>query len=361
MTGPTLSIYLARRFVLSVVMVFATVFVLIFLIDLVELLRRAGDTQGASTPVLAGLALYRVPSVAEQIMPFAVLFGGVATFLALSRRLELVVLRAAGISAWQFLAPALLAALALGLLAVGAYNPLAAELKRRADVTEARIFARANVAASERGVWIRQRSIDGEAVIRAEQVADGGATLTGLAVFVFDERGIFLERIEAETASLQRGYWRLENARVITPGVEPQTAKAYLLASNLTLDQVREVLGSSENVSFWSLPAIISRLDLAGLDSTRYRLRYQSLLARPLLLAAMVLVAASVSLRFFRFGGVARMVTSGVVAGFVLYVATKVGEDLGSAGSLSTVASAWMPVALGSLLGVLALLHQEDG
>ncbi len=80
-----------------------------------------------------------------------------------------------------------------------------------------------------------------------------------------------------------------------------------------------------------------------------------------LLLVAMVLVAASVSLRFFRFGGVTKLVVAGVTAGFVLYVATQLSEELGSSGIVNPVVAAWLPAALGTMLGALALLHQEDG
>jgi len=80
-----------------------------------------------------------------------------------------------------------------------------------------------------------------------------------------------------------------------------------------------------------------------------------------LMLLAMVLIAASFSLRFFRFGGVAKTVAGGVAAGFVLYVATKLIGDLGGAGLLSAPIAAWTPAALGVLLGSLTLLTQEDG
>jgi lipopolysaccharide export system permease protein len=75
----------------------------------------------------------------------------------------------------------------------------------------------------------------------------------------------------------------------------------------------------------------------------------------------MVLVAASVSLRFFRFGGVAKMILGGLAAGFLLYVATELMRDLGNAGLVRPAVAAWFPAALGSLLGSLALLYQEDG
>ena len=71
---------------------------------------------------------------------------------------------------------------------------------------------------------------------------------------------------------------------------------------------------------FWELPTYIELADRAGLGAAGYRLQYQQLLARPFLLAAMVLLAASVSLRFFRFGGVQKMVLSGITAGFLLFV-----------------------------------------
>jgi lipopolysaccharide export system permease protein len=271
-----------------------------------------------------------------------------------------VIARASGVSAWQFVFPSLAVAIVMGIAAVTIYNPVAANLKQRADAVEARLFSR-TAAANERGVWIRQRSIDGEAAIRADAALDGGVTLVAPVIFIYDPRGRFVERINADQATLQRGYWRLDNATVLTPGYQPQTAASYLLSTNLTADQVREALGGTEKVSFWHLPTIIARLDVAGLDTTRYRLRYQSLLARPLLLAAMVVVAASVSLRFFRFGGVAPMVLSGVLAGFMLYVATQIAEDFGAAGIMAPVTAAWLPAIMGALMGSLVLLHREDG
>ena len=45
----------------------------------------------------------------------------------------------------------------------------------------------------------------------------------------------------------------------------------------------------------------------------------------------MVLLAAAFSLRFFRFGGVQKMVLGGVAAGFLLYVMSKVTDDLSKA------------------------------
>jgi len=66
-------------------------------------------------------------------------------------------------------------------------------------------------------------------------------------------------------------------------------------------------------------------------------------------------------LRFFRMGGVQKMVLSGVGAGFLLYVLSKVTEDLSKAELMHPIAAAWLPVVVGGLTGFLALLYQEDG
>ena len=75
----------------------------------------------------------------------------------------------------------------------------------------------------------------------------------------------------------------------------------------------------------------------------------------------MVLLAAAVSLRLFRFGGVQRMVLGGVVAGFLLYVLSKVTGDMSKAELLPPVVAAALPPFLGGVTGLVALLYQEDG
>ena len=360
MVGRTLSLYLSRRFLMTIGGVFAGFFGLIYLIDFVEMLRRTSGLSDVSAPFVALLCLLRTPAVAEQLLPFAVLAGSMFAFVGLSRRLELIVARASGVSAWQFLAPPVLIVLGLGMLSVVAYNPLSALLKERADRIETAIF-RSGRQQIDTSLWIRQRSIDGQAIVRAEASSDAGTRLSGVTAFVYDDNGGFVERVEAATASLQPGFWDMREVRITAPDDEPQAVGSYYLATNLTSEQVTQSFVAPEAVSFWDLPEIGRRTEQAGLDSGRYRLRYQTLLARPLLLVAMVIIAACFSLRFFRIGGVIWALAGGAAAGFVLYVATKLVGDLGGAGLLSAPFAAWSPAVIGSLLGTLVLLHQEDG
>jgi lipopolysaccharide export system permease protein len=359
--GATLGSYFSRQFLKTIFLVFATVFALVYTLDFVELMRRAGETQAATAPLMAQLALFRTPAIAEQVMPFAVLFGSMAALLQLSRKLELVIARAAGVSAWQFLQPGLFVALLMGVASVTVYNPVSAILKQRASALETRIFSQQQLPTGGKPVWIRQKSLDGQAIVRAERALNDSTTVTGVTVYAFDASGAFSQRIEAKEATLHEGFWELKEARVLSAVEEPHSYDRFIVASSLEPSQVRQSFIDPDAVPFWNLRETIERMEQADINTTAYRLHFDVLLARPLLFIAMVFVAASVSLRFFRFGGVAMMVLGGVAAGFMLYVATELMAELGAAGIVSSVVAAWFPAVVGSLLGTLALLYQEDG
>ena len=359
----TLARYFGLRFLTAVLLVFAGIFALVTLVDYIELMRRAGDIPNVSPVLVAKTSFYRVPQVVERILPFCILIGAMSCYLNLSRRLELVVARSAGLSAWQFVAPALLVAFVLGLMATAIYNPLSAILQERSKRFEAELFGHTSSALSRSGgtFWVGQRTDEGQAIINAVSSLDQGINLNGVSVFTFDTEGRFKQRIEARAAVLEAGVWVLRDARVYALAVLPVKQSEFRLKTSLTPEQVRESFATPETVPFWELPQYIQIAEHAGLVAAGYRLQLQKLLARPFLLVAMVLLAAAVSLRFFRFGGVQKMVLSGVAAGFLLYVLSKVTEDLSKAELMHPVAAAWLPVLAGGVTGFIALLYQEDG
>jgi lipopolysaccharide export system permease protein len=284
-------------------------------------------------------------------------------YLALSRRLELVVARAAGVSAWQFISPALASALLLGVFATAVYNPVSAELREQSKKMEAELFGRdpGGGLQDATGFWVSQTTSEGNAIINAARSEQQGKRLTGLTVFLFDPSYQFKERIDAGEATLENGYWLFKSVRRYSLDAPAVSQDSFRLATNLTPVQVQNSFSTPETVSFWQLPTYIRSSENSGVASAGYRLQYQKLVAQPFLLIAMVMLAAAVSLRFFRFGGVQKMVLSGVGAGFLLYVLSKVTEDLSKAELMHPIAAAWLPVCVGGLTGFLALLYQEDG
>jgi lipopolysaccharide export system permease protein len=359
----TLGCYFAQRFVSSFAAVFFGIILLVGLVDCIELMRHRGGDANVTMFTIVQISFFRVPQLGEQIMPFAVLIAAMSCFLNLSRRLELVIARAAGMSAWQFVAPVLFSAGIVGMLATTVYNPGAAMLQEKSKRLEVQAFggAQSGLQSTGAGFWLRQKSTDGQSIINAITSSEQGLRLGGVTIFTFDQDGHFHQRIEASKAVLGPGFWDLEDARIYASHIPPVVHKTFSLKTNLTTAQVRESFATPEAVPFWDLPSYIETAEGAGLGAARYELQYQKLLARPFLLAAMVLVAAASSLRFFRFGGVQKMVLAGVAAGFLLYILSKITEDLSKALLMPPTAAAWTPALVGALVGVVALLHQEDG
>jgi len=74
-----------------------------------------------------------------------------------------------------------------------------------------------------------------------------------------------------------------------------------------------------------------------------------------------VLIAATCSLRSFRFGGVQTMVIAGLSAGFAFFVFSELSRKVGVSGLVSPTVAAWAPVLVACFLAATVLLHQEDG
>jgi lipopolysaccharide export system permease protein len=359
----TIGLYIAQRFTLGILMTFAVCSALIFLIDMVELLRQSSKYGEVPLSTLAYIAFLRLPAYSEYLIAFAVLVGSIAALLQLSRRSELVVMRAGGMSVWQFLAPGILVGALLGTFTVTVFNPMAAAGRTKAEEVFAEAFGKeTNLLRSRSGAsWIRQNGADGQSVISAALASNRGLTLTGVSVFIFDKEGHFVERVDGARADLRDGFWEIRDAWVVRLGREPEKFDTYLLSTYLTPDRVTDALGTVFSVSFWELPALIEVAEKADLSTSRLEVQYESLLSRPLLCAAMVLLAATVSLGSFRSGGIQTMVTTGLVGGFGFFLLAEVSRQVGVAGLAPPWAAIWCPVVLIFIVSATVLLHQEDG
>jgi lipopolysaccharide export system permease protein len=360
----TLSFYFARHFAKMVLGLFALILFVSALTSLLEFFNRGFKGEATIGWALALLSLFRVPSAGEETLPFVVLYGSIAAFVLANRRLEVVVARAAGVSAWQFLVPAAAVGLVFGVVATAVYNPMAANLLARSNQLISDVFVRGKSVTADAGnnpVWMRQTGGGGDSIIGAARSFDDGLGLSGVTAYVFEHDGTFQERVDAQTAHYTAGEWQLADATVTATGSAPAKVPLYHLATDLGPAAVQQSFQQVESVSFWSLPSLAAAARRAGVSADRYELQYQVLLARPILLLAMVLIAATVSLRFSRSRSLGPMIVTGVAVGFMLYVLMKIARDLGSGGIVPPVMAAWLPSIVAILIGATVLLHLEDG
>ena len=106
---------------------------------------------------------------------------------------------------------------------------------------------------------------------------------------------------------------------------------------------------------------MLGLLENAGFSAQRHKLQLNRLLATPLLLAAVILLAAAFSLRPQRQGPVVLVIVLGMLAGFLLYFLSNFVFALGLSGKIPVILAGWAPAGVSAMLGLAMLLHLEDG
>ena len=337
---------------------------LVMLIDFVEVSRSVSGHADLGAARILGLMLMKSPAVILQLLPFVFLFGTLAAFIGLNRRSELIAMRAAGVSAWRFVFPAAGAALLIGVVTVTALHPAAASLDGLYERERARIRGGAGPAESS-AVWLREGDDNRQIVIRADSRNRATGRLNNVSFFVYTigENGArnFQERIDAASAALSAGSWRLTDARGASVGQQAREYASLDLPSSIGDDDAFNQFADPDSTPFWSLPNQIDRIEAAGFSASAHRLKLQQLLAMPLMFAAMTILAAAFSLRLMRLGDLARMSIAAVILGFAFFFINQFSAALGAAETIPPFLAAWLPPLLTALSAFTLLFYTEDG
>ena len=363
----TLNLYIARRFLWLFLRVFGGFFLMMLMIDILDELRNFGDPR-ISLAEAANLALMNVPSTIYQVLPLIVVLTAIGLFLGLSRSSQLVVVRAAGRSGLSFLVSPVLTALAIGAFAVAVFNPIVAATSKRYDVLSAG-HARAGsvLSMADGGLWLRQSSEDGQTVIHAQRANLDGTDLYDVTFLSFAKDGTPATRITAKGARLEPGYWAVSGGKSWPmAAANPEQAASVLkdgsaVLTDLTRDRIRDSFGTPSAISFWKLPAYIQQLEAAGFSARSHKVWFQMEMAQPLLLAAMVLIAAGFTMRHARLARTSSLVLTALLCGFAVFFLRNFGQILGDNGQLPVYLAAWIPPIAATMLALGLLLHLEDG
>lgn len=364
----TLQFYFSRRFIAAFLGVFGIFAGLIWLVDMLEYLRRFSGSDFTLSDA-GRLATLNLPDLIYGIVPLILLFATIAMFLRMARTSELIVTRAAGRSAIRSLLAPVVVATMLGVLGITAFNPIVAGTSKmfeeayagfKGDVTNV-------LSISSEGLWLRQTDGDGKMVIRAEGAGLGGTVLENVTFLGFNANERASYRVEASRAQLTPGAWVLENAKrwdltdTSNPEANAVVSKNMQLESDLTVEQIRDSFANPSSIPFWELPTFIRQMEEVGFAARKHRVWFQMELASPAFLISMVLIGASFTMRHTRFGHTGLMVLFAVLLGFSMFFLRNFAQVLGESGNIPPLAAAWAPPLAAISLSLALLLHQEDG
>jgi lipopolysaccharide export system permease protein len=361
----TLNRYIAKRIIKGLLLAFMVVTSIIMLVDFVEGTRNIGADEDISSVTVFMMTMLKAPKLIEQTIPFVVLFGVMGTLYSLNRRSELIVLRASGLSAWRFLSPAILVTATLGLVWAAAFNPLASASMNAHDNMVERLTGSKGSTKNE-NIWLREGNDVGQTVIYAQRADVLTRTLFDASFYIFEINAegtaVFERRLDAKTAELvTQGYWQLKNVIENAEGELPQNQSAVSLPTVITVDDIRDTTGNAALPPFWEIPATIAKTDRAGFSTTSLRMQLNKLLALPVMLIAMTILAAGVSMKLTREGGTLRLLIIGGILGFAVYFADNVVSAFGEASALPIILAAWAIPLFVLFFGLSYLARIEDG
>lgn len=368
--------YVARRFLRAFLLIAAIFFLILLLIDMIEIIRRFSD-RDIGLAGAAQLAALNIGSSFYQVLPLLTVLGGIALFLGLARSSEMVAIRASGRSALKVVTAPALTAVVLGMLCVGLLNPLVAATGNLFDEAVARIDrnGQQTVSVGDSAVWLRQAIAgqgadqDGDAgqiVIRARRASPDATTLYDATFMIFAPDSGPTRRIEARQARLEPGAWALTDVKEYpldknNPEALAVSHETLSLASDLTAQRIRDGFGRPEAVPVWQLPGFIAGLERAGFSAARHRVWFQMELARPFLMGAMVLIAAAFTMQHIRGRNMGVAVLLAFGSGIGLFFLRNVAQVMGDNGQIPPAMAAWSPPLVGAMLALGLILQREDG
>ncbi len=338
---------------------------IIMLVDFVEGSRNIGADEELNPGQVFALTALKTPLLIEQTIPFVVLFGVMGALYGMNRRSELIVMRASGLSAWRFLTPAIFLVFLLGCVWTVFGNPMAVEAMSKHDALVARYEGQSNQTTNKE-IWLREGTGFEQTIIYAPSFNMVGRTLNRaeFTISQADNDGgqVFSRRFDAKTARLlSTGYWELKDVLESQSDGLQQSYPIVSIPTTITPKQIQNSKSGERLLPVWKLPQEITSLTKAGFSSANQQLRFHKLLALPLTLIAMAIIAAGVSMRLTREGGTLRFMLTGAAIGFGVFFIENMIKAFGETGAISPSLAVWLIPVFVLTCGLTYLSLLEDG
>ncbi len=355
----TIAWYTARMFLVRTA---AFLIGLIVILESLDLLGESGKILAAAGNGEAELWTYvslRVPQLIQLFLPFSVLLATLVTLATLNQNSEVVIFKAAGISAHQILAPLVLAALGIALANFVFNERIVTRATQTLKVWQDNEYRR--VPASKKSLsasWVR----GGADLFHADKVTGKDAATRLEGVTIYDRADNKLLRIVmADRAQPAADGWQLSGVRIFDVGRGTVAALPSLAFPSTVVP--RQFTTASINpawVPLWELWPQIAEQRAAGKPVDTLIAAAHHKISGPLSALLMPLLGAVAAFGLARSGRLFVRAVIGMFLGFAFFVADNFMLAMGNFGTVPPIMAAWAPFALFLLIGEAVLIRTEE-
>ncbi len=355
----TIALYTARMFLIRSA---AFLFGLVLILQSLDLLGESGKILAVPGNSEADLWLYvslRVPQIVQLFLPFSLLLATLVTLATLSQNSEVVIFKAAGISAHQILAPLFVAALGVAALNFVFNERIATRATATLKVWQTNEYRKVSAATKPLAdSWVR----GGDDLFRAVTVTGSGAGTRLGRVTIYDREDNRLVRvISADAARPIAGGWQLTRARVFDVGRgTARDVASFDLPTEVVARQFTTTKVEPSYLALWDLWPQIAEQRAAGKPVDTLVAAAWHKLAGPLSTVLMPLLGAVSAFGLARSGRLFIRAVIGMFLGFAFFVADNFMLAMGSFGTVPPLMAAWAPFLLFLLIGEAVLIRTEE-
>jgi len=345
--------YLFRAIVATTGLVLAVLLGLAMFLEFVTQLDDIGTGDYGIAQALI-YTLLKLPNLAHQMLPMAVLLGSLLSLGGLASQGELVIIRAAGVSTFRLAGAVTMTGVILMLIALVLGEYVGPPLDNYARHFRAQAKHAGEPVATGKSAWIR----DGDTYVNISRLTDD-FRLGGVYLYKMGPDGDLGGIGRADSAGIDAAnQWVLSNygeSTFVGDGVKTLRARRSTQANNLSPDLVNLTVLRPDGLSGVELYRYIRYLRRNELDADRYEVAFWSRIAAAVAVTPMtVLGLPFVFGRMGRSGAGSRMVV-GLAIGFAYFLVARGLADGGQVYELEPVIVAWLPTA-GLLLATLIAL-----
>ena len=319
-------------------------FILLAMVGLFDFLGRLDDLKGDfGAPEAFAYTLLTLPRWGYDLVPTAVLIGGLLGLGNLAAGSELVVLRGAGLSIARIARPVMVGGMAMMLLGVVLGEWVAPPSEAWAQQLRAEWRGGYIGLRGKSGFWAR----DGESFIRIRRILPEGR-LEGIAVYRFREHRLEMS-LRAKRGDRRGGGWVLHDVRVsrISPqGVETERWPEMVWETTLQPALIDVLAIRPEQMGFPDLLEYVGYLRSNGLEYQHYELALWRKIVKPLSSLVMLLIALPFVFGPLRSANSGLLLLAGVLIGLGFYILDQIMNNAGLVYGLPPALSALAPTLL---------------
>lgn len=357
----SMDVYLARIFAVRYIVILAG---LIATLQMLDLLAKSEEILAGDGAVYADLWRYvtlRSPHLISLFSPFVALLASILTLSVLNVHSEIIIMKAAGWSAFRIIIPLMAVSLLIGAINFVFSETVTVHARGELRNWEANGFD-ANIPPAPDSVydtWVT----DGENLVKAESASRNGSILLldQVTQYIRDPQKNITNIVKADFAVHRDEGWKLYGVKDFDVNtLEIKELENLEWITTIPPERFISLAIVADQVNLPRLRRAINQLQSEGHDTDNLDTMLQQKYVSPLSTLLMPLLAGLAAFGLHRGGNLLARILITLSLGFGFFVVNNLFIALGQYGAVPPLVAAWLPFALFGLAGVSFILVTEE-